>query len=128
MDFFQRQDQARKNTKLLVFYFLAAVIGIIIAVYLASMLVFSGVAAKSHRYGEPVSLVMWNTQLFFGVAAGVVAVIGGGSLYKISALSSGGSAVAESLGGRLVRPNTTDPDERKLLNVIEEMSIASGVP
>ena len=32
------------------------------------------------------------------------------------------------MGGRLVNSNTTDPDERKLLNVVEEMAIASGVP
>jgi Zn-dependent protease with chaperone function len=31
------------------------------------------------------------------------------------------------LGGQLLNPNTTDPDERKLLNVVEEMSLASGV-
>jgi Zn-dependent protease with chaperone function len=44
------------------------------------------------------------------------------------ALAGGGSAVAESMGGRLVDSNTADPDERKLLNVVEEMAIASGVP
>ena len=32
------------------------------------------------------------------------------------------------MGGRPVNPNTNDPDERKLLNVVEEMAIASGVP
>jgi Zn-dependent protease with chaperone function len=32
------------------------------------------------------------------------------------------------MGGRLVNSNTLDPNERKLLNVVEEMAIASGVP
>lgn len=32
------------------------------------------------------------------------------------------------MDGRLVNMGTTDPDERKLLNVVEEMAIASGVP
>jgi Zn-dependent protease with chaperone function len=36
--------------------------------------------------------------------------------------------VAELLDGRLVNPNSTDAHERKLLNVVEEMAIASGVP
>ena len=31
------------------------------------------------------------------------------------------------LGGRLVNPTTTNSDERKLLNVVEEMAIASGM-
>ena len=36
--------------------------------------------------------------------------------------------MAESLGGRRVFPDTTDPVERRLLNVVEEMALASGVP
>ena len=132
MDFFQRQDQARKNTKWLVVCFALAVAGIVLSVYLAATLVFAGVKAKQHRYVDYDSnqpqLTLWNPQLFAGVAMGVLAVIGLGSAYKISALSAGGSTVAESLGGRLVSSNTTDPDERKLLNVVEEMSIASGTP
>ena len=43
-------------------------------------------------------------------------------------LSSGGRAVAELLDGRLVNPNSIDIHERKLLNIVEEMAIASGVP
>ncbi|MEE8277248.1 MAG: M48 family metallopeptidase, partial [Thermoanaerobaculia bacterium] len=37
-------------------------------------------------------------------------------------------AVARLLGGRPVDPNTDDPNERRLLNVVEEMAIASGAP
>jgi Zn-dependent protease with chaperone function len=36
--------------------------------------------------------------------------------------------VAELLDGRPIDPNTTDPDERRVLNVVEEMAIASGTP
>lgn len=128
MDFFQRQDQARKNTKLLVFYFGLAVAGIIAAVYLASLLIFAGAAAKAKRHGFEPQVAFWNPALFGYVALGTLAVIGLGSAYKMAALSAGGSTVAESLGGRLVESNTTDPNERKLLNIVEEMSIASGVP
>jgi len=38
----------------------------------------------------------------------------------------GGASIAESLGGVKVSPNTSDLKERKLLNIVEEMSIASG--
>ncbi len=51
-----------------------------------------------------------------------------GSTYKTMALAQGGSVVSEMMGGRLVKPNSNDPDERKLLNIVEEMAIASGVP
>src|SRR5205807_6305809 len=71
---------------------------------------------------------LWNPQLFLGVTTGTIAIVCFGSLYKIAELRSGGGAVARMLGGRLISPVTSDPDEKKLRNVIEEMSLASGVP
>ena len=62
------------------------------------------------------------------VALGTTIVIAIGSLYKVSELASGGEVVAHMMGGRLVDPQTTDLAERRLLNVVEEMSLASGVP
>ena len=62
------------------------------------------------------------------VALGTSALIAGGSLYKVAALSGGGHTVAELLGGRLLHPDKASPDERRLLNVVEEMAIASGLP
>ena len=128
MDFFDRQDKARRRTKLLAVYFVMAVACIVAAVYLACLLLFSGAEARYHRFGPAPEIALWNPTLFFYVAAGTLGVIICGSLYKTAALAEGGSAVAETLGGRLVNPNTTDPDERKLRNVVEEMAIASGVP
>ena len=128
MDFFEHQDKARKNTKLLVVYFAIAVVCIIASVYLASLLIFYG-ANSQQQTGVPApALVLWDPQLFLYVVLGTLGVVVLGSLYKTAALAKGGSAVAELLGGRLVSSNTTHPDERKLQNVIEEMAIASGVP
>src|ERR1051325_10285133 len=126
MDFFERQDKARKNTKVLVVYFVLAVACIIAAVYLACLLILGGAAA--HHHGRAAEFALWNSDVFFYSSMGTLAVIVFGSLYQISALSGGGSVVAESLGGRPVEPGTTDAQERRLLNVVEEMSIASGVP
>lgn len=127
MDFFARQDQARRNTKLLVFYFVCAVVLIVLSVYVASLFLFRGASTLRSRHGQT-EFVLWNPRLFLFAAGGTLAVIACGSLVKTAQLSSGGRAVAESLGGRLVDTTTSDPDERKLLNVIEEMAIASGVP
>ncbi|HRG56418.1 MAG TPA: M48 family metalloprotease, partial [Lacunisphaera sp.] len=55
-------------------------------------------------------------------------MVGLASLFKWSQMRAGGSAIAEMVGGRPVDLQTTDLRERKLLNVIEEMSIASGIP
>ncbi len=128
MDFFEPQDKARQHTKVLVVYFVIAVACIIASVYIASLLIFYGTHAKQQPSSPPPELVLWDPKLFLYVALGTLGVVAVGSLYKTAALAKGGSAVAESLGGRLLNPNTTHPDERKLRNVIEEMAIAAGVP
>jgi Zn-dependent protease with chaperone function len=122
MDFFEHQDRARRNTGLLVVYFVAAVILIILAVYLAiAGVLFYG---ESKR-GQP---TLWFPDVFATVAIGTTMVIAMGSLFKIAQLSSGGETVANSLGGRPVLPNTQVLSERILLNVVEEMALASGTP
>lgn len=127
MDFFARQDRARRNTSALVVYFALAILGLTVAVYVAVLVIVVGVDAKSHgAFG--VRAGPWNPELFLAVAAVTLAVIWCGSAFKFRQLSQGGSAVATMLGGRLVGSDSTDPDERKLLNVVEEMAVASGVP
>jgi Zn-dependent protease with chaperone function len=123
MDFFARQDRARRNTKLLVAYFTVAVILIIAAVYLVT----AGLFLRG-RYEPGTISWLWDAKLFWGVTLGMLAIILGGTLYKVSEVSEGGAAVAKMLGGRPLHPNTDDEDERKLLNVVEEMAIASGTP
>jgi Zn-dependent protease with chaperone function len=128
MDFFQQQAKAHHKTKLLVFYFTLAVISIILMIYGVAVFVNFYAGSKHDYYIEQRPFTFWNPQLFAGVAVGTLAVIFFGSAYKTLALAGGGGAVAESLGGRLVNPNATNPDERRLLNVVEEMAIAAGVP
>lgn len=123
MDFFDRQEAARKRTKWLVLCFTMAVLAIIASVYLA----IAGYMLRGH-YNPNSPAWLWDPDLFLVVAAGCLCVIGGGTLYKLIELRQPGSAVAASLGGTPVSPNTADPDERKLLNVVEEMAIASGTP
>ncbi len=130
MDFFDRQEKARRNTKLLVAYFACGTVMLILAVYVVSLVIFAGVNSKSQRrsYDGNTQIEAWNPKLFFGAAIGTLAVIALGSGFKTMELAQGGRVVATTLGGRLVNPGTSDPDERKLLNVVEEMAIAAGVP
>jgi len=126
MDFFERQDKARRKTKLLVFYFVVAICLLILAAYAAVFAIF-GRKEVYDSLGES-SFTLWQGDLFFWSALGTLTVIAIGSLVKIHELASGGSAVAQMLDGRLVNSNTTEAHERKLLNVVEEMAIASGIP
>ncbi len=126
MDFFARQDQARRDTKLLVFYFALAVIFLTLAVYVAVALTFTGIEFKSSDSAAVFS--WWQPELFLWTALANLSVISLGSVFKTLALARGGSAVAELLDGRLINASARDAHERKLLNVVEEMAIASGLP
>lgn len=127
-DFFTRQDAARARTSRLVLWFILALAGTVAAVYGAAVLCFGAVGAKAARYGVDTPHGVWNPTLFFWCLGLTLLVVGGASLFKSSQLAGGGDAVAESVGGRKVDSDTNDADERRLLNIVEEMSLASGVP
>lgn len=118
MDFFGHQDKARTKTTVLVVYFVIAIVLIIASVYLAILLIFHFTQAQQHPGVTLPGLVLWDPRLFVLVLLGTLGVVLIGSLYKTIVLSKGGSAVAESLGGRLLGNDPTDPDERKLRNVV----------
>src|SRR6266446_6990720 len=100
MDFFDRQDQARRNTKLVVVYFVGGVAMLIAAVYLVALLVFTGVSSRHHpAFDDQPQVSLWNAQVFLGAAVGTLAVIVLGSLFKTAQLAQGDSAVATMLGG-----------------------------
>src|SRR5512141_497475 len=121
MDFFEAQERARTHTVWLIALFSLAVCGTVIAVYAVAWVY---VQYASHGAGAQ----FWIGALFWRVAAATVALIVGASLYKTRAVSASADTVALGLGGRLLDPNTRDPYERRLLNVVEEMAIASGLP
>lgn len=125
MDFFKAQEKARQNTGRLILYFGAAVVGTIAVIYLILAIAF---AAQGKRLHNDNLQGLWHPTLFLWVAGGTSAAILLGSLWKTTELQAGGGVVARSLGGRLLGHNPTDPDERKLMNIVEEMAIASGIP
>ena len=137
MDFFEAQARAKKSTSRLVALFALAVLGTVLGSYGAAVFALRQThddnPRRSGRSAQRSTLhaqlpSWWQPQLFLGVSSLTLAVVGLASLYKWNEFSAGGSAVAESVGGRRVDPHTTDTLERRLLNVVEEMAIASGVP
>ena len=125
MDFFARQDAARGKTSLLLLYFALAVILVIVAVYLAITFLF---VYQQSNTGQLDPSRLWNPDLFVSVVSIILIVVLGGSFYKIAVLRSGGARVAEMLGGKLIPASSNDFLEKRLLHIVEEMSIASGVP
>ena len=125
--FFENQDAARRNTARLVFLFALAVVAINGMLY-ALAVALTGVEHDPYTGQSGVVLQWWQPELLATVSLATLAIVAAGSLYKIAQLRGGGAVVAESLGGTLVAADTGDPDERRLLNVVEEMAIASGTP
>ena len=131
MNFFEAQERARKSSRALVWWFILSVIGVIVVMYVLGIGIwqFSSSNPKGiYHATDTAQLVWWDPQIFAWMSAIVGGVIMTGSWVKLAQLSAGGKVVAQSLGGRPVEPTTTDLPERRLLNVVEEMAIASGVP
>ena len=127
MDFFQEQDIARTKTTRLIVLFMLAVVAIAVAIYGVVMAVLYMHHSRQPGF-NPGSFEIIQPELGFWVLSVTLLVIFIGSITKIIQLAKGGSAVAENQGGRLVNASTRDARERRLRNVVEEMSIASGVP
>ncbi|MCH8549533.1 MAG: M48 family metallopeptidase [Balneolaceae bacterium] len=120
MDFFDAQDRAKRNTGKLIALYLMAVIGIIISIYVVSLFLLTTQVDS----GIP----LWNPGWLLVVSLVVITTIAIGTMIRVSQLKKGGSAVAELLGGRKVNPASRDTNEQRLMNIVEEMSIASGLP
>ncbi|XHX76654.1 MAG: M48 family metallopeptidase [Stenomitos frigidus ULC029] len=156
MNFFEHQDQARNNTRKLIILFALSLLFITGTVYLAAVVTlsgsFKGSKSRSSRYQtiecsqsrsraiqpgsrivlcppvtQKASFSWWNPSLFFTIGTGTVVLVGLGSLYKIQTLKAGGSVIAQEMGGRLLLSEMAHPEERQLLNVVEEMAIAAGM-
>ena len=135
MDFFERQDQARQGTRKLVVLFVLAVLATVIALNaIAAGVLYLQSQQQDRQRGEGQQAArfepadLWQPAIYGIVTVATLAVIGGASAYKTAQISGDGGKVATLMGGRKLDPQSTDDDERKLLNVVEEMSIASGVP
>jgi Zn-dependent protease with chaperone function len=124
MDFFASQDVARRNAKALLVLFLLAVCGI---AAMTNALVFLFINFQD-TYRLTTGNFFYSEQIFASVTLGVIILVAIGSLYRIASLRGGGATVAESLDGVLLVGGTDDFKKRRLLNIVEEMAIASGTP
>lgn len=130
MDFYRAQDEARRTTGRLILLFGAAVLTLVVLTNLlvAATLTFAQEPTTVGLVSLTDRILAIPPMTWLWVTLGVVGTVALACLFKTAQLSSGGRAVAEALGGRPLSPDTTDRQERRLLNVVEEMALASGVP
>lgn len=129
MDFFEAQESARRNTSKLMILFVLAVL-VILALTDLVLYYSLGLERALHSLESDNSsgASNWGILHFLWINLAVVLLILAGTAYKIFALSGGGDAVAQMLDGQPVFKDDPDPGRRQLLNIVEEMAIASGVP
>lgn len=128
MDFFEAQAAAHRSTTRLIAMFAAAVLSMIALTVLIVTAVIAWSMPPAGLLSVQKMLQALSPTLVLGIAGGVIAIVVLASVFRLLGLSSGGRAVVETLDARLLQPNSTDPKERRLLNVVEEMSIAAGLP
>ena len=130
MDFFQAQDVARRKTGQLALLFIAAVVSLVILtnILVAAVYLWSNNYATAQTVSMGELLSQLPAEYWFWISFGVIGVIATAGMFKYMAVRGGGRSIAESLGGNLILQNTTNIGERRLLNVVEEMAIAGGVP
>lgn len=132
MDFFAQQDLARRNTRLLTVLFLCAVMGLIVL----TNALFAGFLWWSDHYNLYAGsrgnfsdfLRYFSWERFGTIGLGIFATVGLVAMVKWLQLAAGGKVVAEAMGGTRVLPQTTDPEERRCLNIVDEIALAAGMP
>src|SRR6478736_6206371 len=118
MNFFDHQRAAKGTTAKLVFLFAAAVLAMVAGIDAAVAIVMG------YKRFDPSAIL----GAVIAVTAVTLVLIAGRMFFKMLSLRQGGAAIAASLGAEPVDPTTTDPQLRRLVNIVEEMALASGVP
>lgn len=119
MNFFERQDLARRQSRRLVILFTLAVLAVVASVDVVLMIAFGGFSREDGA--SPLGALVLSTLITLGI-------IGCATLFRTASLRGGGAAVAHQLGATPVAEDTSDFNLRRLRNVVEEVAIASGVP
>ena len=134
MNFFEAQDNARRVTRWLIALFVVAVISLIglTEILLISILYVARsdyTAAPGGALPDFLALASSiDISVHITIIAAIILVVAFGALSKFNQLRAGGQVVATLMDGRLVPGNSEDPAQQRLLNVVEEMALASGVP
>jgi Zn-dependent protease with chaperone function len=132
MNFFEHQEQAKRQSRRLFVVFAIAVIAIVLMVDLlvAFGIIYLGATQSNMAQFNFLSgdWLQQNAGLMMASTFITSGFIGASSLYKTARLGLGGATVAKDMGGTLITADVRDPLRKRLYNVVEEMCIASGLP
>lgn len=124
MDFFEHQEQAHRRTFRLVFLYVLVVAVLATITYFLAIAVIGALPAGDKYLGNR----LWDPQICVWTTSFTLVTILFGIIYKVAQLAEGGPFVARMLGGQRIDPDNCRADERVILNVVEEIAIASSTP
>lgn len=138
LDFQAQQDQARRRTGVLLAMYalgLVVVAALTAPIFVLILVAVTNSRSKSaeavfHVLEHPVNFMAtgWGQTVLTGAALFTAAVMLGASLHRLAVLRGGGGVLARELGASLATAGSEDPQERRLLNVVEEIAIAASIP
>lgn len=128
MTFFQQQAAAKQRTRTLLVLFGVTVVCIVASIHIVLVLLFAGQSSSVSKSAPEISDLLFDPTIFGITSSVTLFIIIFGTLVKVFQLRGGGAQVATSLGGSLIPADTQEYQLRTLLNVVEEMAIASGTP
>lgn len=128
MNFFERQRQARADSRRLLLLFGLAVLGVVIAVELIVLFLLDFQATPQEQRAGLLGVAANKAPVLIAAALVTIAIIGITSLVRAAQLRAGGGAIARGLGGTAIPSQSRDLRHQRLRNVVEEVAIASGVP
>lgn len=124
-DFFQHQENALASSARLIALLVFALGGTVLLTAAGIGYFTALLALMRPDVTTPAMAFCWAAGLSVPIVASLVAT---SSILKIHELGAGGSVIADRLGADLVQNGTQDLNHRKILNVVEEIAIAAGIP
>lgn len=138
MDFFDHQEAAHRRSVCVLGWFILAVAAVCLVMCGLAFAVFAGFSLLGHwgtgdaipnpaHYALlPVSV--WQPQLYLWTSGLTAAFVNIASWVRMQQLAAGGRSIATLLGARRMDPGSPKREERVLVDVVEEMALAAGMP
>lgn len=129
MNFFQAQQKAKKRTTYLI---IVSIVGLFLFLYLINFFLlaflnfFDSLDLLEDYTMRDIRYFLYHYDGYIYLFFLTIVVIG--SLSQMFRLRRGGKGVVEDLGGRMIVRESATRQEKVLLNIVDEMSLASGIP
>lgn len=123
MNFFEHQDRANKKTGRLIFFFF---VGLFLTLVAVNAVVYGAIYFIS--LDSPILLELLEEPLWIHISAFFILIMALGTLIKMVQISSGGLSIARMVGARSLNDGLHSFEEKRFINIVEEMAIASGTP